>query len=97
MADITISLRVPGVASTQSVAVSTSSAAMATAFTQDGYAIVTVTADCFVIQGISPTATTACMPLLAGSQYRVEARAGTKLAFITSTGSGTAYVTEEMR
>lgn len=95
MADIQISLSIPGTANTQTVAVTTTSTAMATAFTYDGYAIVYVSADMYAVQNTNPTATTAGMRLVAGSQYRVPVKNGHKIAFICSSGTGTAEVTPQ--
>lgn len=98
MASVTpISLTVPTTANTQRVSMSTTSAAQTNAFTQDGWAIVTVTEDCFAVMGLAPTAVAhTCVPLLADCQYRVETKFGYKLAFIMAAGTGDAYVTEEL-
>lgn len=88
-----ISLAVPNRASTASVSISTTSAQSAAL--AGGNVVVMATADCFILRGANPTATVLCLPLLANTQYRLTGIAeGEKLAFITASGSGTAYVTE---
>ena len=94
-----LSIRVPSTASTLSVAISGTSAQspalvnIAGADINDA-AVVMSTVDCFVIEGVNPTATTSCMPLLANVQYRLYGwNAGEKMAFITAGSVGTVYIT----
>lgn len=87
------SLQVPNTANTAAVAVSGSSAQSAALTGADVIAIPTV--DCFVVRGRDPTATTACLPLLANLAWRLTGiRPDEKLAFITSGGTGTVYLTD---
>ena len=94
-----LSIKVPSTASTLSVAISGTSAQSPalvniTGATINDAAVVMCTSDCFVICGSNPTATTSCMPLLANVQYRLYGwNSGDKMAFITSSGTGTAYIT----
>jgi hypothetical protein len=88
-----ISMAVPNRASTASVSISTTSAQ--SAVLAGGNVVVMATADCFVLRGSNPTATTACLPLVANREYRLTGIAqGERLAFITASGTGTAYITE---
>lgn len=92
-----VSINIPTKANTQRVSMSTTSAAQTTAFTQDGWAMVTVTEDCFAVMAVTPVAVAqTCIPLLADCQYRVPTKFGYKLAFIMASGTGDAYVTEEL-
>ena len=84
---------VPAQPTTETLSISTTSAVAAGYYNGD-CVVVLPTVDCFVIAGTSaPTATTACMPLLAGNQYRLQLGGNPKLAFITSTGTGSVYIT----
>ena len=81
-----------------SVAISTTSA-QSGVFTFDaalaGYVLITVDANCFVRQGVDPTALSdgTDQILLANQTYRCWVNSGNKLAFKTATGTGTAYMT----
>jgi hypothetical protein len=81
-----------------SLAISTTSAQSA-AFAFDaalaGYVLITVDANCFVRQGTDPTALSngTDQILLANQTYRCWVNSGNKLAFITASGTGTAYMT----
>jgi len=81
-----------------SVAMSTVSAQSAT-FTfpnaPQGYVLVTPSADCFVRQGVNPTALSngTDQILLAANTYRMFVESGNNIAFIMAAGSGTAYIT----
>ena len=57
--------------------------------------LVTLTTAAFVRKGADPTAvnTGADIYLMADVSYRLQVKPGTKLAFITSSASGTAYIT----
>lgn len=91
------SVKVPDNANTVTVAISTSSAA--SGVLQGESILFYSTVDCFVIRsadttpGAAPTATTSCMPCLAGVQYRSPWRAGNQLAAITAAGTGSLYIT----
>ncbi len=78
----------------QSVAMSTTSAA-STAISKSGYIVVYVSADCFARKGVAPTALINGTDqfLVGGNQYRFPWTDGEKIAFITVTGTGTAYIT----
>lgn len=85
---------VPNQALTQSVSMSTTSAQSAAL--NGGSALVQVNAACFVIRGKNPTATTACMPLVADVPYMMRGiAAGEKLAFIMASSTGTATITPQ--
>ena len=94
-----LSIRVPSTASTLSVAISGASAQSPVLVNITGAdindaAVVMSTVDCFVIEGVNPTATTSCMPLIANVQYRLYGwNAGEKMAFITAGSVGTVYIT----
>jgi hypothetical protein len=93
MMDRELTLVVPTGATTSTVSVSGTSA-QSVALSGGSSAVVYTPVDCFVTQGVNPTATTACMPLLAGQQYRLGGlQPNNKLAFITSGGTGTVYIT----
>lgn len=94
---IEISLNVDNGNNTQAIAISSTSAQ--SAILNAGYAVITVTTDAFMTRGPNPTAVAPLTagarggaPLLAGVQYRIAVNQGDKLAFITSSASGTAYV-----
>lgn len=77
----------------QSVSVSTSSAATSNVIgASDCYVYTNV--ECFALAGGTPTATVAAgTPLAANSMTRFTGlQAGDKIAFITASGTGTAYV-----
>jgi hypothetical protein len=93
-AAVEVSLTIPSVANTQALTISASSAAMATAI-EAPFAVVYPTVNCFAIAGAAPVATTSCMPLIGGTQYRVHMRGGRKLAFITASGAGIVYITPD--
>lgn len=87
------SLSVPNVATTTTVSVSGTSAQSVVLSGAD--VVVLPTIDCFVIRGKNPTATTACLPLLANVHWRLTGiQPDEKLAFITSGGTGTVYVSD---
>ena len=77
----------------QALAISTTSAA--SAVINADYALVTLTTAAFVRKGDTPTAlsTGVDIYLLANRPYRINMQRGQKLAFITPTGTGTAYIT----
>jgi hypothetical protein len=78
----------------QSVSVSTTSAKTTNAIGAEDCLVYT-TVECFVLAGADPTATTAAgTPLAANSMIRLSGLnpVTDKLAFITATGTGTAYV-----
>lgn len=82
-----------GVTGGQSVSISTSSAATSAEIgSPDCYVYTNV--ECFVLADANPTATVAAgTPLAANSMVRLTGlQAGDKLAFITASGTGTAYV-----
>jgi hypothetical protein len=78
----------------QSVSVSGASAATTDAIGGSPECLVYSTVECFALAGASPSATVALgTPIPANTLIRVRGlRAGDKLAFITSGGTGTAYV-----
>lgn len=77
----------------QSVSVTTSSAATANAIGADS-CLVYSTVECFALAAASPTATVAAgTPIPANTLVRLFGmQSGERLAFIASSGSGTAYV-----
>lgn len=77
----------------QSVSASTTSAATSNAIS-DTMALVYSTVECFALAGASPTATVAAgTPIPANVLIRLTGLLPSdKLAFITSTGTGTVYV-----
>jgi hypothetical protein len=77
----------------QSVSVSGTSAATSNAIGADE-CVVYANVECFVLAGSNPTATVAAgTPLSAGQTIRLRGiQPGDKLAFITASGTGTAYV-----
>lgn len=77
----------------QSVSVSNVSAATSSAIGADE-CLVYVNVECFVMAGSSPTVTTTTgTPLAANSMIRLTGiQPGDKLAFITASGTGTAYI-----
>lgn len=95
MSSMLISMAVPNAAKTRTVSISTTSAQ--SAVLTGGNVVLQSDVACFVIRGENPTATTSCLPLLSGAQYRLTGiKEGEKLAFITSSGSGTVYYTEDV-
>lgn len=95
MADRSDRMRIARTGATggQSVSVSTSSAATSAAIGSD-ICLVYSTVECFAIAGASPTATVAQgTPIPANTLIRLEGlRQTDAIAFITATGTGTAYV-----
>lgn len=92
------SYKVPSVANTQAVSISTSTASSAAI--NSASAVIKSTVDCFIIRsataGASTAATTACLPITSGVPYRVWGwQAGDKLSAITASGSGTLYITPD--
>ena len=78
----------------QSVSISTTSAQ--SAVINEGEAMVTPTVNCFFRAGTNPTAVSDGTDsiLLANNTYRISGiKQGHILAFITSSGSGSAYIT----
>ena len=80
---------------TQTVSVTSSSAANSTAFAS-GTTVVRVvsTTDCHIIFATSPTATTSTAYLPANQVEYFKATAGEKIAAIRANADGTLYVTE---
>lgn len=78
----------------QSVSVSGTSAATTNALGGSPECLVYSTVECFALAGSNPTATVALgTPIPANTLIRLRGlKAGDKLAFITSGGTGTAYV-----
>ena len=89
--EISFSLGDPG--TSQALIVSSTSAQSAVALTTS--VVATPTVDCFVRQGANPTALAdgTDMFLLALTSYRLALPRGNKLAFVTSSATGTAYLT----
>lgn len=92
------SLTVPNAARTQAVAITTSTASSSPIHSPS--AVVKSTVDCFIIRsatpGASTAATTSCMPITAGIDYRMKGwEAGDRLSAITASGSGTLYITPD--
>lgn len=93
-----VSLAVPNSATTAAVAISGTSAQSALLTGSD--VVVMPTVDCYVVRGRDPTATVpgasaGSMPILANLHWRLTGiQPDEKLAFITSGGTGTAYVTD---
>jgi hypothetical protein len=79
----------------RSAAVSISSTSAQSAAINADYVLVTLTTPAFVRQGADPTALSdgTDIYLLADLTYRLNVKRGNKLAFKTSSASGTAYVT----
>lgn len=77
----------------QSVAVSTSSAVTTDTVGSDT-AVIYTTVECFVVAGTAPTATVAAgTPIPANGMVRVGGlKPSDKLAFISASGTGTAYI-----
>ena len=90
-----ISLSVDGGGLSQAVAISTSSAQSAAI--SGNQAIVHCTVAAFVRRGANPTALSngTDLYLPAGVTFRLSINRGEKLALITPSGSGTAYITPE--
>jgi hypothetical protein len=88
-----ISIVVDEGARSQAVAISSTSAQSAVIKTED--VIATPTVDVFVRQGANPTAVSdgTDILLLASTTYRLAVKPGNKLAFKTSSASGTVYLT----
>lgn len=92
------SLNVPNSATTAAVSISGTSAQ--SAVLSGASAVVVPTVDCFVIRGRNPTATVpgaspGSMPLFSNQHWRLEGiQPDEKLAFITSGGTGTVYITD---
>lgn len=80
-------------ARSQALAISSTSAQ--SAVINADYCLVTLTTSAFVRQGSNPTATSdgTDIFLLADVTYRLNIPRGVKLAFKTSSASGTAYIT----
>jgi hypothetical protein len=59
--------------------------------------LVTPSVDCYVIQGANPTALSdgTDLKLLGNNTYRCRVTFGSKLAFITATGTGSVNLTPE--
>lgn len=79
----------------RSAAVAISSTSAQSAAINSDYALVTLTTAAFVRQGANPTAVSdgTDIYLLADITYRLNLKKGNKLAFKTSSSSGTAYIT----
>lgn len=79
----------------RSQALSISSTSAQSAVINADYVLVTLTTPAFVRQGSSPTAVAdgTDIYLLADLTYRLNIRRGNRLAFRTSGGTGTAYIT----
>ena len=81
--------------STQTISVTSSSAANSTAFANGTTAVrVVSTTDCHIIFGTSPTATTSTAYLPANQVEYFKADEGDKIAAIRANADGTLYVTE---
>jgi hypothetical protein len=79
-----------------SQAVSISSVSAQSSAITDGFAVVTPTTDCFFRAGANPTALSngTDQILLGGNTYRItNITSGHKLAFITTSATGTVYIT----
>lgn len=92
------SYKVPSVANTQAVSITTSTASSARIGASS--AVIKSTIDCFIIRsataGASTAATTACLPITSGIPYRVWGFGpDDKLSAITASGSGTLYITPD--
>lgn len=89
--EISFSLGDPGLS--QALAISSTSAQSAVINATS--VVVTPTIDCFVRQGSNPTAVAdgTDMFLLGSSAYRLALPRGNKLAFKTTSASGTVYIT----
>lgn len=81
-------------ASTQAVAVSGTSAQSAALGGSTGYVRLMATTLCHIRVGSNPTATTSHMPLAPYCPEYVAVTAGTKVAAIQNSSSGTLYITE---
>lgn len=86
-----VSFSIPSEATTASVSISGTSAQSVALPVCD--VVVLPSVDCYAVSGDNPTATTACMPLIGGSQVRVTMPKGGKLAFITDGATGTVKLT----
>jgi hypothetical protein len=88
-----ISLALGGPGQSQAVSISTTSV-QSTAITT-GTAVVTPSVECFVRYGSNPTALSdgTDQILLANVMYRLAFPTGSKLAFKTTSGTGTVYIT----
>lgn len=89
--EISIALGDPGIS--QAVSISTTSAQSAAM--ARGSAVVTPTVDCFVRHGPNPTAVSDGTDqfLMMNVAYRLGFPPGSRLAFVTASGTGTVYVT----
>lgn len=89
--EISMALGDPG--KSQAVSISSTSA-QSTVIAADS-AVITPTVDCFVRYGSNPTATSdgTDQLLLGNMQYRVSFPRGSRLAFKTTSASGTVYIT----
>lgn len=81
-------------ASTQSVAVSGTSAQSAAISGSTGYVRLFATTMCHIRVGSNPTATTSHMPLAPFVPEYFVVPSGTKIAAIQNSSSGTLYITE---
>lgn len=96
-----ISVTVPSSANGEAVSISGASAQSAVYGDATTGAVrpvvITPTVDCFVVQGLNPTALATGVHLyLRGLQsYRVYVSPGYRLAFITSGGAGTVYISPD--
>lgn len=88
-------MSVPSAQNSQKVSVTVASA-QSTAF-QCSNVLVTVSALCFVVVGVNPTAVAdTSMALAPNIPYRLcGIKPGEKLAFITATGTADAYITPD--
>jgi len=85
----------PRVSGGQKVDVTTTSA-QSTVFSDGGDVIVTVSALCFILVGTNPTAVANTSQALAANvPYRIHGlQPGEKIAFVTGTGTATAYISQ---
>lgn len=81
-------------ASTQSVAVSGTSAQSAVISASSGYVRLFATTMCHIRVGSNPTATTSNMPLAPYVPEYFALTSGVKIAAIQNSSSGTLYITE---
>ena len=91
-----IAASIVALAGGQSVSVAISSTSAQSAATTTGFATVTPTVDCFFRQGASPTALSDGTDdfLIANNKYRINGiTSGNKLAFKTTSATGTVYIT----
>lgn len=93
--DETVQCLKPG--TTQTVAISGTSAAMSSAVAANTVVIrLVATTNCFVKIAASPTATTADMPLIANvpEYFRIDENQSMKVAGIQMSAAGSLYITE---